>query len=84
VKVNEGILDRAIRVLVAAVLMGVGPGVVRGPGGSPYGDDWRHFLANGAKRLLPALRTFRNRHPRSLIKGIGVETWRSGKTAASG
>ena len=32
-KVNEGIVDRAIRVVVAAVLIGVGLGVVGGTGG---------------------------------------------------
>ena len=32
-KVNEGIVDRAIRILVAAVLIGVGLGVVGGTGG---------------------------------------------------
>jgi hypothetical protein len=32
-KVNEGILDRAIRMMVAAVLIGVGLGVVGGIGG---------------------------------------------------
>jgi hypothetical protein len=32
-RVNMGIIDRAIRVVIAAVLIGVGLGVVRGPGG---------------------------------------------------
>ena len=32
-KVNEGVVDRAIRVVVAAVLIGVGLGVVGGTGG---------------------------------------------------
>lgn len=30
---NMGTLDRAIRLVIAAVLIGVGLGVVRGPGG---------------------------------------------------
>jgi hypothetical protein len=33
VKVNQGSIDRVIRLVVAAVLIGVGLGVVRGPGG---------------------------------------------------
>jgi hypothetical protein len=32
-RVNMGTIDRAIRVAIAAVLIGVGLGVVRGPGG---------------------------------------------------
>jgi len=32
-KPNEGTIDRAIRLVIAAVLIGVGLGVVRGPGG---------------------------------------------------
>lgn len=32
-RVNMGIIDRAVRVVVAAVLIGVGLGVVRGPVG---------------------------------------------------
>lgn len=32
-RVNMGTIDRAIRVVIAAVLIGVGLGVVRGPGG---------------------------------------------------
>ncbi len=32
-KVNEGSLDRLIRLLAAGVLIGIGLGVVRGPGG---------------------------------------------------
>jgi hypothetical protein len=32
-KVNQGSIDRAIRLVVAGVLIGVGLGVVRGPGG---------------------------------------------------
>jgi hypothetical protein len=32
-KVNEGSIDRAVRLVVAGVLIGVGLGVVRGPGG---------------------------------------------------
>jgi hypothetical protein len=32
-KVNEGILDRAIRVVIAALLIGIGLGVVGGTGG---------------------------------------------------
>ena len=32
-RVNEGILDRAIRVVVAAVLIGIGLGVVGSTGG---------------------------------------------------
>jgi hypothetical protein len=33
IEVNEGSIDRAARLLVALVLIGVGLGVVRGPGG---------------------------------------------------
>jgi len=33
VKVNEGSLDRLIRLLAAGVLIGIGLGVLRGPGG---------------------------------------------------
>jgi len=33
VKVNEGSLDRLVRLLAAGVLIGIGLGVVRGPGG---------------------------------------------------
>jgi hypothetical protein len=32
-KVNEGSIDRAVRLVVAGVLIGIGLGVVRGPGG---------------------------------------------------
>jgi hypothetical protein len=32
-KVNEGSIDRAIRLVAAGVLIGIGLGVVRGPGG---------------------------------------------------
>jgi hypothetical protein len=32
-KVNQGSIDRAIRLVAAGVLIGVGLGVVRGPGG---------------------------------------------------
>lgn len=32
-RVNMGTIDRVIRVVIAAVLIGVGLGVVRGPGG---------------------------------------------------
>lgn len=32
-KVNQGSIDRVVRLVVAAVLIGVGLGVVRGPGG---------------------------------------------------
>jgi hypothetical protein len=32
-KVNEGTIDRGIRLVAAAILIGVGLGVVRGPGG---------------------------------------------------
>lgn len=32
-RANMGTIDRAIRVVIAAVLIGVGLGVVRGPGG---------------------------------------------------
>jgi hypothetical protein len=32
-KVNQGSIDRALRLVVAGVLIGVGLGVVRGPGG---------------------------------------------------
>ncbi len=33
IEVNEGSIDRAVRLLVALVLIGIGLGVVRGPGG---------------------------------------------------
>lgn len=32
-KPNEGTIDRVVRLVIAAVLIGVGLGVVRGPGG---------------------------------------------------
>ena len=32
-KINEGSLDRLIRLLAAGVLIGIGLGVLRGPGG---------------------------------------------------
>jgi hypothetical protein len=32
-KVNQGSIDRAMRLVAAGVLIGVGLGVVRGPGG---------------------------------------------------
>jgi hypothetical protein len=32
-KINEGSIDRAVRLVVAGVLIGIGLGVVRGPGG---------------------------------------------------
>jgi hypothetical protein len=32
-KVNEGSIDRVVRLVAAAILIGVGLGVVRGPGG---------------------------------------------------
>jgi hypothetical protein len=32
-KPNQGTIDRAIRLVIAAVLIGVGLGVLRGPGG---------------------------------------------------
>lgn len=33
IEVNEGSIDRAVRLVVAGVLIGIGLGVVRGPGG---------------------------------------------------
>lgn len=33
IEINEGSIDRAVRLVVAGVLIGIGLGVVRGPGG---------------------------------------------------
>ncbi|MGB6838233.1 MAG: DUF2892 domain-containing protein [Dehalococcoidia bacterium] len=33
IKINEGSIDRAVRLVVAGVLIGIGLGVVRGAGG---------------------------------------------------
>jgi hypothetical protein len=33
IRINEGSLDRAARLLMAGVLIGIGLGVLRGPGG---------------------------------------------------
>lgn len=33
IRVNEGSIDRAVRLVVAGVLIGIGLGVLRGPGG---------------------------------------------------
>ena len=33
IEVNEGSIDRAVRLVVAGLLIGIGLGVVRGPGG---------------------------------------------------
>lgn len=50
-KVNTGTIDRVIRVVVAAVLIGVGLGLVRGPGGIA-------MAAVGAIPLLTGLSGF--------------------------
>lgn len=50
-KINEGIPDRAVRLMIAAVLIGVGLGVVGGPGGIA-------MAAIGAIPLLTGLTGF--------------------------
>ena len=48
IKINEGSLDRAARLLVAGVLIGIGLGVLRGPGG----------IAMAAVGVIPLLTGF--------------------------
>jgi hypothetical protein len=50
-RVNMGVIDRAVRVVIAAALIGVGLGVVRGPGGIA-------MAAVGAIPLLTGLSGF--------------------------
>jgi hypothetical protein len=45
IKINEGSIDRAVRLVLAGVLIGVGLGVVRGAGG----------IAMGVIGLIPLL-----------------------------
>jgi hypothetical protein len=63
-KVNEGSLDRLVRLVVAGVLIGVGLGVVRGPGG----------IAMAVVGVIPLLTGFTGFCP--LYTVLGIDTSR--------
>jgi hypothetical protein len=67
-RVNMGIIDRAARVVIAAVLIGVGLGVVRGPVGIA-------MAAVGAVPLLTGLSGFC-----PLYVPFGIDTRRRSST----
>jgi hypothetical protein len=52
-KANEGVPDRVIRLLLAAVLIGVGLGVVRGPAGIAMAAVGAIPLLTGATGFCP-------------------------------
>jgi hypothetical protein len=58
-KPNEGIIDRAIRLVIAAVLIGVGLGVVRGPGGIAMAAVGAIPLLTGLSGYCPLYTVFR-------------------------
>jgi hypothetical protein len=57
-KPNEGTVDRAIRLVIAAVLIGVGLGVVRGPGGIAMAAVGAIPLATGLTGYCPLYTVF--------------------------
>ena len=59
---NEGTIDRAIRLVIAAVLIGVGLGVVRGPGG----------IAMAAVGAIPLLTGLSGYCPLYMVFGINT------------
>jgi hypothetical protein len=61
-EVNEGTIDRAIRLVIAAVLIGVGLGVVRGPGG----------IAMAAVGAIPLLTGLSGYCPLYMVFGINT------------
>lgn len=61
-KLNEGTIDRAIRLVIAAVLIGVGLGVVRGPGG----------IAMAAVGVIPLLTGLSGYCPLYTVFGINT------------
>jgi hypothetical protein len=79
VKVNEGSIDRLVRLLAAGVLIGIGLGVVRGPGGS-----WGDPAAHRSDGVLPSLHGLRNRHkpPQFIIAGVAACAWGAGEGAS--
>ena len=63
-KVNQGSIDRAMRLVAAGVLIGIGLGVVRGPGG----------FAMAAVGLIPLLTGLSGFCP--LYALLGIDTSR--------
>ncbi len=67
-KPNEGTIDRAIRLVIAAVLIGVGLGVVRGPRGIAMAAVGAIPLLTGLGGYCPLYTVFgintRRRSPR--------------------
>jgi hypothetical protein len=59
---NEGTIDRAIRLVIGAVLIGVGLGVVRGPGG----------IAMAAVGAIPLLTGLSGYCPLYMVFGINT------------
>jgi len=57
-KPNEGTIDRAIRLVIAAVLIGVGLGMVRGPGGIAMVAVGAIPLLTGLSGYCPLYRVF--------------------------
>ena len=57
-KINEGIPDRAVRLMIAAVLIGVGLGVVGGPGGIAMAVIGAIPLLTGLTGFCPLYVTF--------------------------
>jgi hypothetical protein len=66
-KVNQGSIDRAIRLVAAGVLIGVGLGVVRGPGG----------IAMAVVGVIPLLTGLSGFCPLYVLLGIDTSRGRS-------
>jgi hypothetical protein len=66
-KVNQGSIDRAVRLVAAGVLIGVGLGVVRGPGG----------IAMAVVGLIPLLTGLSGFCPLYVLLGIDTSRGRS-------
>lgn len=59
IKLNEGSIDRAARLVVAGVLIGLGLGVVRGPGGIAMAAVGVIPLLTGLSGFCPLYALFR-------------------------
>jgi hypothetical protein len=59
IRVNEGSIDRAVRLVVAGVLVGIGLGVVRGPGGIAMAAVAVIPLLTGLSGFCPLYALFR-------------------------
>lgn len=59
IKVNEGSIDRVARLVVAGVLIGIGLGVVRGPGGIAMAAISVIPLLTGLSGFCPLYAVFR-------------------------